>query len=91
MSDTQTVEPPAAGDNSLAAAGLKSFVERIESLEEEKATLAEDIKDVFKEATAAGLDTLTVKRAIMARRKDPKVRKAEEDLLRLYLKALGVK
>ena len=91
MSDTTNTEPPAAGDNSLAAAGLKSFVERLENLEEEKAGILADIKDIYGEAKAAGLDTLTVKRAIMARRKDPKVRKAEEELLRLYLKALGVK
>lgn len=91
MSDTSSAEPPKAGDNSLAPEELRKFVERIENLEEEKAALLEDIKSVYEEVKAGGLDVKTVRKAIAVRKQDQKVRKAEEELLRLYLKALGVK
>ncbi len=78
-----------------AAAGfakeqLKSFIERIERLEEEKKTIADDIKDVFAEAKGTGFDTKAL-RAILRRRKaDPDQIAEHEAIVDLYMQALGM-
>ena len=69
---------------------LKSFIERIERLEEEKKTIADDIKDVYGEAKGTGFDT-KILRKIISLRKKPAAERAEEDaILELYLQALGM-
>jgi uncharacterized protein (UPF0335 family) len=75
---------------SIAADQLKSIVERIERLEEDKKAIAEDIKEVYAEAKANGLDN-AILRKIVALRKKPAAERAEEDaILELYLQALGM-
>ena len=69
---------------------LKSVVERIERLEEEKAALAEDIKEVYAEATANGFDTKILRTVIRLRKQDKNERQEQEALLDLYLQALGM-
>lgn len=69
---------------------LKAFVERIERLEEEKAGLAEDIKDIFAESKAVGFDTKTIRKIIRLRKMDREKRREEEELLELYKSALGI-
>ena len=73
----------------IAAAQLKSIVERIERLEEEKKALADDIKDVYAEAKANGFDTKTLRAVIRLRKQDRAEREEQEALLDLYLTALG--
>lgn len=68
---------------------LRSFVDRIERLEEEKAGLADDIKDVYHEAKGEGFDVKVLRKVISLRKKDPQERAEEEELLELYLSALG--
>ena len=69
---------------------LKSFIERIENLEEEKAEVAANIKEVYSEAKGRGFDT-KVLRAVIARRKKDAGAVAEfETILQLYLEALGM-
>jgi uncharacterized protein (UPF0335 family) len=75
----------------VAGAQLKSFVERIERLEEEKAALAGDIRDVYSEAKGNGFDTKIMRRVISLRKKDYAEREEEEAVLDLYLRALGMK
>jgi uncharacterized protein (UPF0335 family) len=69
---------------------LKSIVERIERLEEEKQALASDIKDVYAEAKANGFDTKTLRTVIRLRKQDSNERQEQEALLDLYLHALGM-
>lgn len=76
-------------DNS-AADQLRSFIERIERLEEEKAAIASDIKDVYAEAKGTGFDTKAIRSLIRLRKKEPHEREEEEQLLELYRAAVGV-
>ncbi|MEZ5775126.1 MAG: DUF2312 domain-containing protein [Hyphomicrobiaceae bacterium] len=69
---------------------LKSVVERIERLEEEKAAIASDIKDVYAEAKANGFDTKALRKVISLRRKNMNERKEEEAILATYMAALGM-
>jgi uncharacterized protein (UPF0335 family) len=74
----------------VAREQLKSIVERIERLEEEKQALADDIKEVYAEAKANGFDTKVLRKVIAIRKKDRHEREEEEAILDLYLNALGM-
>ena len=74
----------------VAGDRLKSFIERIERLEEEKRALAEDIKEVYAEAKANGFDTKTLRQVIRMRKLEANERQEQEALLDLYLNALGM-
>jgi len=76
-------------DNS-AAEQLRSFIERIERLEEEKANIASDVKDVYAEAKSTGFDTKVMRKLVALRKKEPHEREEEEQLLELYRMAVGV-
>ncbi|KAA0972401.1 DUF2312 domain-containing protein [Aureimonas fodinaquatilis] len=69
---------------------LRSFVERIERLEEEKKTIADDIKDVYAEAKGNGFDTKVLRKVISLRKQDQNERQEQEAILELYLQALGM-
>lgn len=74
----------------IAGKRLASFIERIERLEEEKAALAEDIKEVYAEAKGIGYDVKTIRKIISLRKLDPEKRREQEELLNLYQQALGM-
>jgi uncharacterized protein (UPF0335 family) len=76
--------------NSVAADQLKSIIERIERLEEEKKAIADDIKDVYGEAKANGFDNKILRKIVALRKKDHAERKEEEAIMELYLEALGM-
>ncbi len=69
---------------------LKAFVERIERLEEEKKTIADDIKDVYGEAKGNGFDTKALRAVIRLRKEDPQERQEHQLLLETYMQALGM-
>ena len=69
---------------------LRAFIERIERLEEEKKTIADDIKDVYGEAKSMGFDTKILRKVISLRKKDRHEREEEETILDLYMNALGM-
>ncbi|CDZ55047.1 DUF2312 domain-containing protein [Neorhizobium galegae] len=73
----------------VAADQLKSFVERIQRLTEEKKTIAEDIKSVYGECKAMGYDTKIVKKAVAILERDEKEVEEEFQILDHYLTALG--
>jgi uncharacterized protein (UPF0335 family) len=75
----------------VAGERLKSFIERIERLEEEKKALAEDIKEVFSEAKGVGFDVKIMRQIIRIRRMDEDDRDEQEALLETYLRAIGMK
>jgi uncharacterized protein (UPF0335 family) len=68
---------------------LKSLVERIERLEEEKKALADDIKEVYAEVAGAGFDKKMVRRAIKVRKMDQAKIAADNEIFDLYMAALG--
>jgi uncharacterized protein (UPF0335 family) len=74
----------------VAGERLKSFIERIERLEEEKRALAADIKEVFSEAKGAGFDVKTMREIIKIRRMDDDDLDEREALLDTYKRALGM-
>lgn len=74
----------------IAADQLKSIIERVEKLEEEKAGIASDIKDIFAEAKGNGYDVKTLRKVITLRKKDAAERDEEEYLLDTYKRALGM-
>ena len=76
--------------SSVAADHLKAFIERIERLEEEKAGIAGDIKDVFAEAKGTGFDVKALRSILRLRKKDHDERQEEEAILELYMQALGM-
>jgi uncharacterized protein (UPF0335 family) len=76
--------------NTVAAGQLRAFIERIERLEEEKKTIADDIKEVFAEAKGTGFDTKAMRTLIRLRKKDQAERQEEEAILDLYMAALGM-
>lgn len=69
---------------------LRAFVERIERLEEEKKTIAEDIKEVYGESKAMGFDTKVLRKVISIRKLDQNERLEQEAVLDTYLHALGM-
>ena len=77
------MDDPVAGDQ------LKSIVERIERLEEEKKTIADDIKEVYAEAKGTGYDVKVLRKVVALRKRDLDERKDEEAILDLYLQAVG--
>lgn len=74
----------------VAAGQLRAFIERVERLEEERATIQEDIKEVFAEMKGSGFDTKAVRTIIRLRKKDAAERQEEEAILDLYKAALGM-
>lgn len=78
------------GSNSIDANHLKAFIERIEKLETEKREIADDIKDVYAEAKGTGYDIKIVRKVVSLRRQDRHKRREEEEILDLYLSALGM-
>jgi uncharacterized protein (UPF0335 family) len=75
--------------NSVDAGHLRAFIERIERLEEDKRTIAGDIREVYAEAKANGYDAKVMRKIVSLRRMDRDKRKEEEEMLDIYLNALG--
>ena len=75
----------------FAAGQLKSLVERIERLEEEKAALTADIREVYSEAKGVGFDTKIMRQVVRMRRLDRAERQEQEAVLDLYMSALGMR
>ncbi|ACT57553.1 DUF2312 domain-containing protein [Candidatus Liberibacter asiaticus] len=69
---------------------LRTFIERLERLEEEKKLLTENIKDIYGEAKATGFDVKAIKKILSLRKKDEKQWMEEEQILDVYLRALGM-
>lgn len=75
--------------NATAQTRLKTIIERIERLEEEKAEVMAHIKDVFAEAKGEGFDVKVLRKVIRMRKQDKAKRQEEEALIDLYLSAIG--
>ncbi|HIJ84136.1 MAG: hypothetical protein HW380_2398 [Magnetococcales bacterium] len=84
MSETQEEPQGIAGDE------LLRFIDRIERMEEEKAELIRDIRDIYQEAKSNGFDPKVMKEIVKLRKKNPDEVDEEEAILRLYKQALGM-
>ncbi|SDQ99047.1 Uncharacterized conserved protein, UPF0335 family [Rhizobiales bacterium GAS113] len=69
---------------------LRSFIERIENLEAEKASIAGDVREVYAEAKGRGFDPKIMRQVVALRKKDAGERREQEEILALYLEALGM-
>ena len=75
----------------IAGERLKSFIERVERLEEEKAALAEDIREVYSEAKGNGYDVKIMRQIVRLRKLDTSDRQEQEAILETYMAALGMR
>ena len=75
--------------NATAQGQLKSIIERIERLEQEKAEIAEQVKEVFAEAKGNGFDVKIIRKVVRLRKTDRAKRQEEEALIDLYMSAIG--
>ncbi|MEC9268510.1 MAG: DUF2312 domain-containing protein [Pseudomonadota bacterium] len=87
-----TAIPTATASEAENATGarLRSFIERIERVHQERKDLADDVKELFAEAKGQGFDVKTMKKIIQLRAKDPDDRAEEDALLETYMAALGM-
>ena len=86
--DSQDNQGAVAGG--IAADRLRSIIERVERLEEERKALSGDIKDIFAEARSAGFDVKVIRTIIRLRKQEPAEIEAQETLLQIYRRALGM-
>lgn len=77
-------------EDSVAQDQLKAFVERIERMEEEKAAIAADIRDIYAEAKGNGFDVKVLRQVVKIRKQDHSERMEQEAILELYMQALGM-
>lgn len=88
--ETGAAAPRTGDTQQVAADHLRSIIERVERLEEEKKSLSDDIKDVYAEAKANGFDTKVLRKIVSLRNQDRDERMEEEAILDLYMQTLGM-
>ena len=94
LDDTDTLDNLGKHDDArvgnIAADRLRSLIERIERLEEERKALGSDIKDIYAEAKSAGFDVKVMRQIIRIRKQEPADVEEQETLLDVYRRALGM-
>ena len=90
MSNVTELKPDESDVSGVSGKRLQAFFDRIERLEEEKAALAEDVKEVYAEAKAVGFDVKIMRRIMRLRKMDVEKRREENELLELYMAAIGM-
>ncbi|MFC7333605.1 DUF2312 domain-containing protein [Rhodocista pekingensis] len=90
MSDAQMADSKTNDVGGIAGDRLRSFIERIERLEEEKKGIQDDIKDIYAEAKGTGFDTKVMRQIIRLRKMEKDDRQELDALLELYMAALGM-
>jgi uncharacterized protein (UPF0335 family) len=79
-----------AGHNVIAKDQLRSIIERIERQEEEKKTISDDIRDIYKEAGGNGYDVKALRTIVRMRKQDAHERQEQETILETYMHAMGM-
>lgn len=90
MKATRSSPDQVSAADGVAADELRQFIERLERLEEEKAGILGDIKEVFAEAKGRGFDTKAMRTILRIRKQDHSERQEQEAILELYMQALGM-
>ncbi len=80
----------AHGASQFAKDQLKSIIERVERMEEEKKTIADDIREIYSEAKGNGFDVKALRTIVRMRKQDPNDRQEAETILETYMQALGM-
>lgn len=88
MSTAAKKQPQSVGG--VSGDRLRQYIERVERLEEEKAGIAEDIRDIYAEAKSAGFETKIMRQIVKLRKMDNQKRIEHEELLELYKSAIGL-
>lgn len=88
--DAAETQEDNASHGNIAADRLRSIVERIERLEEERKALGSDIKDIYAEAKSAGFDVKVLRQLIRLRKQEPAEVEEQELLLDTYRRAMGM-
>ena len=88
MSELQTA--PAAGHNSFSKDQLRSIIERVERLEEDRKAIGDDIRDIYAESKSNGYDCKALRAIVRMRRQDPNERQEAETILETYMHALNM-
>ena len=85
-------ELPGVGHNSGEVSGtrLKSLIERVERMSEEKRAISEDISDIYKEAKGTGFDPAIMRKIVSLRKQNVEKRREEKELIELYQSAIGM-
>ncbi len=81
--------PDGQADKGISAQRLKSFIQRIERLEEEKKSLTADSREVYAEAKSGGFDPKIMRKVVALRKLDKAERQEQEALMQVYLDAIG--
>ena len=87
VKNTQEAIKDAGG---VSGARLKSFIERVERLEEEKKGISEDVRDVYAEAKGTGFDPKIMRKIVSRRKQNLEKRREEDELVSLYSAAIGM-
>lgn len=87
--DEQKLKTTSTRTVGTTADRLRSFIQRVERLEEDKKGIADDIKEVYSEAKGEGFDVKVLRKVIALRKKDPEEVAEEEELLELYMSAIA--
>jgi uncharacterized protein (UPF0335 family) len=87
---TQQKDMKPADQSGVSGERLKSFIQRIEKLEQDKAGLMEDIRDIYAEAKGTGFDVKIMRKIVSLRKMEQQKRIEEEELLELYKAAIGM-
>ncbi len=88
--DATETKPETVQTGGIAADRLRSLIERIERLEEERKALGGDIRDIYAEAKSAGFDVKVMRQLIRIRKQEPADVEEQETLLDVYRRALGM-
>jgi uncharacterized protein (UPF0335 family) len=83
-------EKPLDNSGGISGERLRSFIQRIEKLEEDKAAVAEDLKEVYSECKGVGFDTTIVRQIVKLRKVEIEKRRENGELLGLYMAAIGM-
>ncbi len=81
---------PSSSASEISADRLRSLIKRIEKLEEDKAAIGEDLKEVYSEAKGTGFDTKIIRQIVRLRKVEVEKRREQEELLDLYMSAIGM-
>lgn len=90
MHSAATIGHNSEVETGFAADRLRSFVKRLEKLDEDKAAVTEDMREVYAEAKATGFDTRTIRQIIKERKIEVEKRREQAELLEVYKTALGM-
>ena len=81
---------PSIGHNVVAKEQVRAIIERVERMEEEKKTISDDIRDIYKEAGGNGLDCKALRTIVRLRKQDAHERQEQEAILETYMHAMGM-